>query len=96
VGKVTVTPLQSYHRWANPVRSVPLVRLVRLQMDNSLIFLHQQTDKRPSSVLHENGTNGKRQLPFFAVNGKRKWKTFVCLLQMETENRSLVSLVGQR
>jgi hypothetical protein len=27
-----------------------------------------------------------------AANGKRKWQTSVCLLQMETENRSLFSL----
>ncbi len=31
-----------------------------------------------------------------AENGKRKWQTSVCLLQTETENRSLFSLVGKR
>jgi hypothetical protein len=57
----------------------------------------------------ENGTNGKQQLPFicckrktatanfrlFAANGKREWQTSVCLLQTETENGSLFSLVCQ-
>jgi hypothetical protein len=31
----------------------------------------------------------------FAANGKQKRQTFVCLLQMETENGSLFSLVGK-
>jgi hypothetical protein len=44
----------------------------------------------------ENGTNGKGQLPFFAANGKWKQLSFVCLLQTETENRSLFFLVGKR
>jgi hypothetical protein len=37
----------------------------------------------------EKGTNRKRQLRLFAANGKRKWPTNVCLLQIETENGSL-------
>jgi hypothetical protein len=43
----------------------------------------------------ENGDHGKRQLPFFALNGNWKRKKSICLLQMETENRSLFSLVGK-
>jgi hypothetical protein len=44
-----------------------------------------------------NGANGKRQSPFVCC--KRKTKTencSVCLLQTETENGSLFSLVGKR
>jgi hypothetical protein len=38
--------------------------------------------------------NGNFRL--FAANGKRKWQTSVCLLQTETGNGSLFSLVGKR
>jgi hypothetical protein len=33
-------------------------------------------------------TNGERQLPFFAANGKRKRQTSFCFLLTETENGS--------
>jgi hypothetical protein len=32
----------------------------------------------------------------FATNGKWKWQTYVCLLKTETENGSLLFLVGKR
>jgi hypothetical protein len=35
-------------------------------------------------------------LCLFAANGKRKWQTSICLLQMEKENGSLFSFVGKR
>jgi hypothetical protein len=44
----------------------------------------------------ENGTNGKHQLLLFCCKGKRKRQTSVSLLQSETENGSLFSLVGKR
>jgi hypothetical protein len=50
--------------------------------------LHSDSEQySPFSVYGntENGTNG---------NGKWKRQSFVCLLQMETENESLFSLVG--
>jgi hypothetical protein len=31
----------------------------------------------------------------FAANIKRKWQTAICLLEMETENKSLFFLVGK-
>jgi hypothetical protein len=57
----------------------------------------------------ENRTNGKQQLPFICckrktatanfrlsvANGKRQWQNSVCLLQAETENGNLFSLVCQ-
>jgi hypothetical protein len=46
----------------------------------------------PEIYFHGHPTaRGKRQLPFFAANGKRKWLTSVCLLQSKTENGSLFS-----
>jgi hypothetical protein len=38
--------------------------------------------------------NGNFRL--FSANGKRKWQTSVCLLQTETENGRLFSLIGKR
>jgi hypothetical protein len=37
----------------------------------------------------------KGNFRLFAANGKWKRQSFVCLLQMETENESLFSLVGK-
>ncbi len=46
--------------------------------------------RKQKTELTENGN-----LRCFAANGKRKQQTSVCLLQAETENRSLFSLVGK-
>jgi hypothetical protein len=42
----------------------------------------------------KNATNGKLQLRLFSSNREQKRQTSICLLQTETENGSLFSLVG--
>jgi hypothetical protein len=50
-----------------------------------------------SGVPETNGTKKENaKVRFFATNGKWKGQTSVCLLQRETENEILFSLIGKQ